>query len=445
MRVRVHHFFVPHRLSWVKATDINAGETFEDFITGGSDGLNAQTVPQTVTTGIEGDVLDYLGLPTTAADISVSALPLIGYNMIYNEFYRDQDLGAIREFTDKSIAQVSWEKDYFTTSRPFAQKGEEVTLPIGEKAPVIGIGRNDQVYDDGTGSNIYETGNAASGPRQYDKFVSIDSTNPTFMEEDPDQPGWPGVFADLSKATAAKVTDIRRAFALQRFAEVRARFGSRYPEYLKYLGVHSADSRLDRPEFLGGGTSTVSISEVLQTSDTQGVEPERFGVGDMYGHGFSSSRSNAYRRKFTEHGYMFSFISLRPKLMFSNGIERTWLRQDREDFWQKELEFIGQQQVLQQEIYADATNRDVVFGYSDRYQEYRDQRSLVTAEFRGTLDYWHLARQFATPPVLNQAFTDCVPSKRIFNEQTQDSLWIAVNHKLTARRLVTRNPTARIF
>ena len=423
MTVRTHHFFVPHRLSWVLSTDINPGDTFEDFITGGADGNNTQTVPQTVTTGVQGDLLDYLGLPTTAADIAVSALPMICYNMIWNEFYRDQDLGTLRDYDDKTIGKVSWEKDYFTTARPFAQKGEDVTLPLGTAAPIA--------------SENFTVDGGAAGP-------AIDGGAPPIVDGYHRFPVG-NMFTDLSEATAAKVNDIRRAFALQRFAEVRARFGSRYPEYLRYLGVNPSDARLDRPEFLGGGANRVSISEVLQTAETTGAGEDRFGVGDMYGHGVGVARSNAYRRKFREHGYVMTLLSIRPKLMFSNGIERTHLRTDREDFWQKELQYIGQQQVMQQEVYADDTNADTVFGYSDRYQEYRDQRSLVTAEFRDTLDYWHLARQFDAPPVLNSDFTDCDPSKRIFNEQTQDSLWMACNHKLIARRLVDKSAAGKIF
>ncbi len=257
----------------------------------------------------------------------------------------------------------------------------------------------------------------------------------------------PDLKADLSAAQGVDINTFRRAFALQRYAEARARYGSRYTEYLRYLGVNPSDARLQRPEYLGGGRARVNMSEVLQTANVVTGENERFGVGDLYGHGVASMRSNAYRRTFEEHGYCMTLLSVRPKVIWTDGIERTWLRLNKEDFWQKELEHIGQQEVWGGEVFVDDNTTDLhtTFGYQDRYREYREQQARIAGEFRNILDYWHLARDFAVAPVLNESFVECTPSKRIFNVQDQDTLWIAAQHRLVARRLVGRAGVSKIM
>ncbi len=166
----------------------------------------------------------------------------------------------------------------------------------------------------------------------------------------------------------------------------------------------------------------------------------------MFGHGVAHMRSNAYRRHFQEHGYVLSFLSVRPKAMYLNGITRTWLRKDREEFWQKELEQIGQQEIFNAEVFADGSPADTeTFGFQDRYQEYKREPNRVSSEFKTTLDYWHLGRDFATLPVLNASFVECDPSKRIFNVQDQHTLWIACQHNLAARRTLRTSAASRIL
>lgn len=425
MTARVHHLFVPHRLSWPDGYAVS----WEDFITGGPDGNASDPLPTMNSTGVAGDLLDYLGVPTEA-NIEISALPLRAVNLCFNEWFRDQDLVTERSLTDTSIPKIAWGKDYYQTARPWPQKGDEVTLPLGTSADVhtaSAEGATVSVYSDAEAEQRRLDASGATAT------VSVNSgTSATKL------------YADLSNATAATVNAIRRAFALQRFAENRARYGSRYPEYLRLLGVRSADARLQRPEYLGGGTARISVSEVLQTAPDSSADPDA-GVGDMYGHGIAMTRSNAYRRKFTEHGYVITFVSVRPRSLYATGVDRTFLRRDREDFWQRELEHIGQQPVLEQELYADSTNAANIFGYSDRYQEYRFQPSRVSGEFRTTLDHWHLGRLFGSAPALNASFIECDPSKRVFNDQTTHSLWMAVQHNLKARRLVTRRSSGRIL
>ncbi len=426
--VRVHHFFVPHRLVW-KAGE---GGGWEEFITSGADGTDAQTVPTQNTTGTAKDLFDYYGLPQESG-APVSSLPFRGFNMIYNEWFRDQDLVSERAQGNVVVPFIAWEKDYFSTARPWTQKGGAVTLPLGDKARVAHDAANADEID------VYSTVN--TGYQHMTASATDVAASPTAgVEAD-------GMYADLSASTGVDILEFRKAFALQRYAEARAKYGSRYVEYLRYLGVNPSDQRLNRPEFLGGGRAQVAVSEVLQTANE--AASDRFGVGDLYGHGVASMRSNAYRRHFNEHGYVHSLLSVRPKAMYNQGIERHWLRRDREEFWQKELQHIGQQEVWNGELWVDATptvaEMYAIFGYQDRYREYREAGSKVVSEFRDVLDYWHLARDFAAQPVLNQSFNDCDPSKRIFNVQNQDTLWIAAQHKLVARRLVSRNAQGRVM
>ncbi len=434
--VRIHHFFVPARLSW---DEVTATVSWEDFITGGPDGNDATQMPRVVNPGTAGTITDYMGVPLKTA--TISSMPIRAFNLIYNEFYRDQDLAVVRELTDFTVPRIAWEKDYFTSARPWTQKGDVVTLPIGARAPVVGIGKSDQSYPN-VDSPVFETGGAASI-----EYPSSDAVGGGFqVTEDEENLGFPGIYADLSEATGVNINEVRKAFALQRFAEARARYGSRYTEYLKYLGVRSPDSRLQRPEYLGGGRVTVSISEVLQTSPDESGPASSF-VGDLYGHGIAAMRSNRYRRHFQEHGYIMSLLSVRPKAVYSDGIARHWLRRFREDHYQKELQHIGQQEVWEGEVFAEdeGTGTYNTWGYQDRYMEYREEPSKATSEFRGLLDYWHMARIFEALPALNQTFTDCDATKRIFSAQENDTLWMMVRHNMVARRLVDRNASARIY
>jgi len=461
--VRIHHFFVPHRLSWAFADDESGTTGWENFITGGPDGEDTSTVPllnPVMGTGLDKSLYDYLGLPTVAPatpgdTYGVSALPLAGINLIWNEYYRDQDLIPVpRTFGDPSVPQIGWGKDYFTTARPWTQKGPEVTLPLGTQAPVLGIGKP------GAGAYDFNLTNVSvresSGELvTYDFAGQAASTSPAqaLVVRSPaagtGATAFPDVYADLSAAGAININDFRRAFALQRYQEARARYGSRYTEYLRYLGVTPSDARLQRPEYLGGGTARINFSEVLQTAEDSAISPRTsFGVGDLYGHGVAGLRHGRIRRFIEEHGYIHSFISIRPKGIYTNGIPRTFLRRTKEDFWQRELQHIGQQEVYANELYPvdfDVDDPVTVFGYQDRYQEYRETPSQVTGEFRELLNYWHMARELDETVALNEAFVECVPTKRIHNVQTNSAIWAMINNHVVARRLVSRSASGRIL
>lgn len=436
--VRIHHWFVPHRLVWT---------SFEDFITGGPDGLNASVFPTiALTAPAVGSLADYLGLPT-GNNITVSALPFRGYALIWNQWYRDQDLETQlvsskadgNDTTTNIVLQnCDWEKDYFTSARPWEQKGPQITIPLGADAPISGIGlTGTPVINSGVGS--IRTVSPLSSPTTYS--FAADSANFTMrVSNNTPSTARPVINADLANATAASINSLRQAFALQRFEEARARFGSRYVEYLRYLGVRSSDARLDRAEYLGGGRDTIQFSEVLQTA-ADGANP----VGTMRGHGISAMRSNRYRRYFEEHGYVFTLLSVRPKTMYIQGIPRTWNRRTKEDFWQVELQHIGQQKILNKEIYVPAASPDGTFGYQDRYEEYRQQESWVNGEFRTTLNMWHFGRNFGAEPALNASFVKCVPTEAPFAVPSSDVLWTLVRHSIQARRLVAQTGSSFIY
>lgn len=440
VQASIHHFFVPHRLVW---------PTFEDFITGGPDGMDDSVFPTielTTTTGAQGTLADYLGVPTVGSGtLEVSALPFRAYAMIWNEWYRDQDLEqslVISEAdgpdatTNTTLQFRGWEKDYFTSSRPWTQKGPEVSIPLTGDAPVV----VDTFSGGTTADGKPYVANVTGGPAYQHGYGDTLGANTGLLPPSSAS----NLFADLSDVSAATINDLRLAFALQRYEEARARYGSRYTEYLAYLGVRSSDARLQRPEYLGGGKAPVQFSEVLQTSPTTDGDDEE-GVGNLKGHGIGALRSNRYRRFFEEHGYIISLFSVMPKTMYVQGLPRTWNRRTKEDFWQKELEHIGQQEVLNKELYAAHTTPDGVFGYQDRYDEYRRIENTIAAEMRTTFDYWHLGRIFASDPALNASFVRSNPSKRIFAEQTQDSLWVQVMHSIQARRMLSRSGTSYIF
>lgn len=433
IQVRVHHWYVPFRLIW---------DDFEKFITGGPDGNDASVPPYKTGYHEAGTLYDYLGVPINTGNFDFSALPARAYHLIWNEFYRDQDLqseatiskaSGVDETDYNIIRSVCWEKDYFTSCRPWTQKGDDISISLGSNADVESAGDGIPLFDaDGNPTGLSDASMQVS-----------DSSANIHASETPNTTGainlkWadPKLSVDLSTATAVTINELREAFALQRYAEARAKYGSRYTEYLRYLGVNSADARLNRPEYLGGGKQTMQISEVIQTGGTSAGAPD--GVGNLAGHGISALRSNRYRRFFEEHGYIISLMSVRPKTIYADGLHKMFSRQTKEDFFQRELQGIGQAEVLKQEVNIKDSNKEQIFGYQDRYDEYRRAESMIHGEFRDDLDHWHMARIFAGDVELNSDFVTCAPTKRIHAVQNKNTLWVMVNNSIQARRMVGR-------
>lgn len=428
---RIHHFYCSSRNLAEFYSETETAFDWEEFITGGPNNADTQTVPTINTTGTKGDLLDYLGLPVSdvprtfdASGVAVNALPVAMFNFVFNEYFRDQDLVTARAWNDLTIPKVAWAKDLMTTARTSPQRGAQVTLPVGQSADIhwAGGSGNPSVYDDTDGARRELGASAAT--------VAYTST-----------PGSEGekLYADLSSATGIDPIEFRRAMALQSWAEIRQKYGARYVEYMRYLGGRMIRPP-DRPEYLGGGVAPVQFSEVLQTAIDAGD-----GVGDMYGHGISLMSGNKYRRTFDEAGYIMTFMSIRPRAVYQDGIHKLWLKQDKEDFFTKELELIGMQPIQIEEIYADPATPGETFGWQDNYYDYRSGHSSVAGDFNDTLDYWHMARQFASEPSLNSDFVECDPTTRIFQSASTDTIWCLAHNSIVARRPVRKNPQPRII
>lgn len=445
--VYTHFYFVPNRILW---------SNWEDFITGGEDGTAAPTFPYISLSSIaNGDLADYLGLPYAIASADYNALPFAAYQAIYGEYYRDQNLqtsttqkkydcvdgdnsAAVAAGTLNVLRNRAWQHDYFTSALPWTQKGAEATIPLGTEAPLLytpTVPMEAIISGTVPGSGRHSIEGNVPGSVSNSAILEIDRGGGNYSEISIDVSD--AHVADLSNATAATIIDLRNAFRLQEWLEKNARAGSRYIEViLSHFGVRSSDARLQRPEFLGGSASPVTISEVLQSSATSSEPTPQ---GNMAGHGISAGGSNKWSYFCEEHGFIIGIMSVMPKTAYQQGVPRIFRKFDKFDYYWPSFAHIGEQPIYNYEIFSnppDGFDNDV-FGYTPRYAEYKYVPPTVHGDFRDSLDFWHLGRKFSSRPSLNSAFIRCQESEtdRIFAVQDgSDQLWCLIYHKISARR-----------
>ena len=446
VNVYMHYFFVPYRLIW---------DSWEDFITGGKDGTLKPSFPRFIVKKEidiigkqylfkSGSLLDYLGFPVkqvkpdnsfeiTEAN-AFSQMPLRAYHTIYNEYYRDQNLeDEIKVSKDNGILEFdywesnnewrfqaglmrkrAWEKDYFTSALPNTQRGTPMSIPVQGDAEVYALRNNPSNPGDGQHRSLI-TGKAL-GDGSYG-ITSKGGLTP--LTGDP-------IFADLSNVSTATINELRQAFQIQRWLERSARSGARYTEVLQsFFGVRPRDSRLQRPEFLGGGKMPLSISEVLQTSETSNTP-----LGEFAGHGITYGSTVKFRKFFEEHGIIMGIMSVLPRTAYCQGMPKLFTKFDKYDYFWQEFAHLGEQEIKNEEIYFDPNGADNkgTFGYTARYNEYRYIPDTVHGNMLDSLSYWHMARMFPSLPALNAAFIKADPTTRIFPVQNATHKLIIQTH-----------------
>lgn len=427
-RIDTFFFFCPSRILWSNwprfmgqqdsvGASIDYAVPYINFVAG-----DAQLAA--------GTLADHMGIPTngqlTAANaIQVNALPFRAYALIHNTWFRDENVGGAMTFssgdgpdavTTSIIFNRAKAHDYFTSCLPWPQKFTSPVLPLSGTAPVIGLGWDDFTVHAGPVAGIAEANNATT-TYQRAKVSNSGLAGPIYarMQDTGGFVNYPEIYADLSLATGVTINQLRQSWLIQELLERDARGGTRYVELIRsHFGVTNPDFRLQRPEYIGGGQSPLTLTPIAQTAPTAGVP-----LGAL---GAAGTATGQHRASYaaTEHGYILGLINVRSELSYQQGLHRMWTRSTRYDFYWPSLAALGEQAVLRRELYCTGVDSEdnTVFGYQERWHEYRTRVSEVTGIFRsyyaGTLDAWHLAQRFTAAPTLNQTFvTDAPPMDRI--------------------------------
>lgn len=476
VNVKFHFYYVPNRLVW---------NEWNDFIRGGNSGDEEIAPPMINLAPLgtnfvgKGTLYDYFGLPvevngqTIPNNTFVSALPFRAYNLIWNEFFRDQNLQDRIDFSLASgilsnaeaqkimqLQKVAYEKDYFTSCLPFAQKGTEVTIPLlGTASGTIldkqvnykaNSGFQQFVQEDGTPFYENPTGNIeVFGYEANEVYIGLDggaihqaNINPNgTLELSTDE-----VDVNLESASGISINDFREAVQTQKVFEKQARGGNRIQEWIwNFFGVRTSDQRLYLPEFLGGGQQPMQISEVMQQSGTVDLEGFVTPQGNLAGKGLSAGETNYWKKRFEEHGYIIGLMWISPRTAYQDGIDKKWLRADRFDYFLPEFQHLGEQEVTQREVFAFSNNPTATFGYQGRFNEYRQCMSKVVGDFRNSMSFWHMGRIFENDPQLNADFVtiDNESIKRPFAvvDGQEDEIQFMLYHELNATRKMAYHPT----
>ena len=371
-----------------------------------------------------GSLWDYFGFPTGINPVGALplAFPLKAYNLVYNEYYRDETLINEVALTSEVIQKRAWEKDYFTSALPWQQRGTAPSLPLSGTGSAVWTA--DHVIDS-AGSDALTVSGAPGDPRLRVPGANSKNNILGFLNSNT---------FDFADATTFDVAELRLAFQIQKWMERNARAGVRYTEFLgAHFGVKPRDDRLQRPEYLGGSKNPVIISEVLQTSSTDATSAQ----GNLAGHGITVGKTYCAKYRAEEFGCIIGIMSVMPRPAYMQGIDRQWLRRTKYDFYFPEFANLSEQAIEMAEIYAQGTealNRKT-FGYQGRYDEMRVKRNMVCGLMRTDFDYWHMARKFASEPALNQSFIDCDATKRIFAVPSEPGLVVSFGNRIRAVRL----------
>ena len=421
-------FFVASRNVW---------DEFEEFYTRGLDGLDTPTPPTiespSMTGWAVGSLSDHLGMPSAVPNMLSDAKQIRAYQQIVNNYFLDSQLqpqisvglgGGVDTTTSRDLQFACWSRDRFTSCRTDPQLGTSVTIPLLGDAPIV-----------------FTEAGATPGVRTLQRAGNSASTALDVV-----QAGTGDALitanADLAAVSAFDVEDLREGSSFQRMKENLNTDGARYDERIKAgFGVPIRDSRIQIPEYLGGGFSRIQFSEVLQTTPNEEGE----GVGDLYGHGITGHKSHHVNYMAPEHGYLITVCVVRPKPEYYQGLPKQFSRPTQLDYLQPELVNLGDQPVFNREVYAAHSDPGGVHGYLPIYDEFRHQPSTIHGELRSILKDWTEVREFSGDTALNGTFVRCNPSARIFQTTLTDQLICTVKHKMTCRSIVPKYPQRKLF